>query len=104
MKGWLALLIILGIWLAYKKDKTFGAVVAATNKAKPRKQGVQGTLNPSYGRTGTIATSGSASPGSGVPARQPSLISSWSHGSSGVGFGYTGVTFGKPAQRTRATE
>jgi len=102
MKGLIVVAILLVLWLAYTRDSTFSSL---TNPRKPQsgnagRNGVSGTLNPYYHRATNLSTNGGTSPGSGVPARQPQLISSWAHGSSGVGMGYVGINAAK--QRRKA--
>jgi len=94
MKGFVVILIILGVWLAYKQHNPIAPLVKSM---KPTGYGVAdgatSTLSSGFGVTGNFPTSGNNSPGSGVRSVQPSMISSWAYGRNLGSYGSTGPTW-----------
>jgi len=101
MKGWVWALLILGVWIAYKRDSTFASVV---NRIVPGASGtLKSPLSSGFGSSVSgAARSGSTSPGSGQQTTQPALSTTFGVGNSGAGAGYTGigVIHGGPIQKT----
>jgi len=97
MKGWVWALLILGVWIAYKRDTTFSNVV---NRLVPTNGGtLKSPLSQGFGNSVSGASrSGSTSPGSGQSTVQPGLVSTYGVGGSGAGAGYTGVVFKQPTE------
>jgi len=92
MRGWIVVLIILGVWIAYKRDKTFASAVNRVLPANKTAGTLTSPLAAGYGNSSAGASrSGSSSPGSGRATVQPPLYSTWGVGSSGAGAGFTGV-------------
>jgi hypothetical protein len=92
MRGWVIILIVLGVWIAYQRDHTFSAITSKISA--PRKRRGSGVISPrqrGYGAT-SIGGSGYTSPGSGQPFVQPALNSSFGIGNSGLGPGVVGVS------------
>lgn len=95
MKGFVIALIILGVWLAHKRG-ALSLDGKTSTKPKPRPRSIISTLSPGFGSgvNSAVSTSGSSTPGSGVPSTQPALASSWSIGGA-YNIGNVGVTYRK---------
>jgi hypothetical protein len=94
MKPIVLLLVVIGVWFAYRQSQRFiaGSAQAPKKTGALTQPGVQSTLSRGFGSTGSFRPSGSSSPGSGVPAIQPQLISSYAI-AGGLNIGMMGVSY-----------
>lgn len=92
MKAAILLIVILGVWLAYKHHEV-PLPGARRQKQQPQRPGSVPTTSRGFGSTtSNLAKSGNSSPGSGTPAAQPTLSATWATGGQynigGVGVSY----------------
>lgn len=92
MKAAIVLIIILGVWLAYKQHET-PLPGARRQRLWTRKPGSVPSTSRGFGSTTTnLSRSGNSSPGSGTPAAQPALASTWAIGGK-YNIGNVGVSY-----------
>ena len=91
MKAAIVLIVILGIWLAYKHhEKPLPG--PKTARGRRQVQGVIQTTSRGFGGVSNLSRTGNSSPGSGTPAQQPTLASTWAIGGS-YSIGNVGVSY-----------
>lgn len=80
MKAWFLLVVLLGVWLAYQHHALPLPGARVSRRRKPQAGSVPTTTRGFGSRVSNIAKSGNSSPGSGTPAQQPALASTWAIG------------------------